>query len=222
MPGEESTSPSTSLSPDGKSALSPTTKKKVPQKKVVDSRASSERERRQQIRDRVLDLRDLLPGFQTYLGKIPHTRQIRLRDMNTVQTLNVTVQLLMLILQEVQSMGAISNRNPLATQLMLPSSIVGKGVKTTAGGKTGEKRPKKSSSESEIDRPYHVPKKSKAANLKDLSDRPSSSRGEKKGSILNRKELIMAEERKAFNQKLPSKTDSGSNSTRSGSDPSKS
>lgn len=171
MPGQDSSSPSPSPSPEP----SPSAKKKPKQKKekekeqakkkkkdAVDSRANSERERRQQIRDRVLDLRDILPGFQAYLGKIPKARQIRLRDMNTVQILNVTVQLLMSILQDFQGEGDTSNRNnPVVqlTQLVPPLSFKGGAA---AGGHQSTKR-KKSSSESETDRPYFTEKKLKIA-----------------------------------------------------------
>lgn len=188
MPGQDSSSPSPSPSPEP----SPSAKKKPKQRKekekeqakkkkkdAVDSRANSERERRQQIRDRVLDLRDILPGFQAYLGKIPKARQIRLRDMNTVQILNVTVQLLMSILQDFQGEGDTSNRNnPVVqlTQLLPPPASVqagkGKGMSflpppsfkggAAAGGHQSTKR-KKSSSESETDRPYFTEKKLKIA-----------------------------------------------------------
>jgi hypothetical protein len=177
MPGQDSPSPSTSPPPEPSPSAK---KKKKPAKKkkdVVDSRANSERERRQQIRDSVLDLRDILPGFQAYLGNIPKARQIRLRDMNTVQILDVTVKLLTSILQNSQGVGNTLNRNnPVVqlTQLVPPPALVqagkgkGKGFlpppsfkgDAAAGDQPQQKR-KKSSSESETDRPYFTEKKLK-------------------------------------------------------------
>merc|ERR1739848_378766 len=64
------------------------------------SRALNEKERRQQIRARILDLRDLLPHFENYLNKGSAKPVKLVRDMTMAQTLDVTVSLVEQLLRE--------------------------------------------------------------------------------------------------------------------------
>ena len=149
--------------------------KSTPEKKTkknYDARATSERERRQQIRDKILDLRDILPRFPSYLSVIPGIKDKRLRDMNTVETLNLTVQLLNQMLQDIEKKKEMSVTQAVAVpctcaaqsmlppimgmvgQCILPSSVLQKSSKSPQEIKRKSGPRKKSSSESQTDRSY--------------------------------------------------------------------
>merc|ERR1712151_713209 len=77
-------------------------KKKSKTKKSTD-RANAEKVRRQHVRQRVLDLRDLLPQLKAGIGDQFRLKTQELnRDMNMTQTLNCTVEFLEDLVKDIE------------------------------------------------------------------------------------------------------------------------